>query len=188
MPASATLVSTDLVELFDTVPEYAEYGDADSIQNLEADYRIALGRLAKSWGDQLLDVAEHPLVPLSQQETRAIDTLLERISEIFEQLNSFQISRCTKDDPKAEERMRHSDAQIISAAESATWMLHQLQSKVTCSEWLQSQGPGLQRRLRRLSRELRRRNRVLGPRAEDAASPTGRRSRGRKPSRRTSST
>lgn len=162
MPATATLVSTDLVELFDTVPEYEEYRSTDTIQNLEADYRIALGRLAKSWGDQLLDVAERPMVPLSQEEARAIDTLLERISEIFEQLNSFRISRCTGDDAEAELRMRRSDAQIMSAAESATRILHELHPNAACGHWLQTQGGSLQRRLRRLSRELRRRNRVLG--------------------------
>ncbi len=161
MSASATIVSSDLVELFDTVPDYQDYSSPESIKDFEADYRIALGRLAKGWGDQLLDLAEHPSVPLSHEDAQAIDTLLERISEVFEQLNAFRAPAFDPNSEVGRQRLQVSDGQILHTVESAIGDLSHLNPASGPCQWLDAHAGDFQRRLRRLSRELRRRNRLL---------------------------
>jgi len=167
MSATATIVSIDLVELFDTVPDYVEYRSPESIKDLEADYRIALGRLAKGWGDQLLDLAERPSVPLRQEDAQTIDTLLARISEIFEQLNSFRGAVFDPENPVGQQRLRVSDGQILHAVESTIGLLAQLDPASGPGLWLEAHAADFQRRLMRLSRELRRRNGLLRGQAND---------------------
>jgi hypothetical protein len=183
MSATATIVSTDLVELFDTVPDYFEYQSPESIKDLEADYRIALGRLAKGWGDQLLDMAERPSVPLSQEDAQAIDTLLERISDVFEQLNSFRGAVFDPENEVGRQRLQVSDGQILQTVESTICVLGALDPANGPCQWLDDHAGGFQRRLRRLSRELRRRNRLLrGHETRDSARRSARPSRDSKTS------
>jgi hypothetical protein len=161
MTASAAVVSAKLIELFDNVPEYVDYDCDEVVKDFESDYRIALGRIAKSWGDQLLDLAEHPASPLTRNETKTIDALLERISEVFEQLNTFEEVRVPADDTDRRETLRLVDGSILHAIEETASLMCGLQSKHAASLWLHDRAGKMYRRLRRLARELRRRNQVL---------------------------
>jgi hypothetical protein len=180
MSAAATIVSTDLIELFDTVPDYLEYQSPQSIMDLESDYRVALGRLAKTWGDQLLELAERPSVPLSSEDAEALDSLLARISDVFEQLNAFRGAVFDPENSAGRQRLRVSDAQILHTVESTMSLLAELDPARGPGIWIEMHGAPFQRRLLRLSRELRRRNRLLKGITEGPGSRTTR-SRGAAP-------
>ena len=171
MTASAAVVSGKLIELFDNVPEYFNYDCDEVVKDLESDYRIALGKVAKAWGDQILDLAEHPASPLTRNEARTIDALLERISEVFEQLNTFVIVELTSDDDELREHLRKVDGQILHAVEEMATLMWELQTKRGASLWLNERAGKMYRRLRRLARELRHRNRVLAGDVHSAHRP-----------------
>lgn len=161
MTANAAVVSVKLVELFDTIPDYVDYDSSDVVRDLESDYRVALGRVAKEWGDQLLDLAENPPTPLTRNESRTIDALLERISEIFQELNTFRDTRLPINDEDRRLQLRRSDSAILRCIEQNAILMHGLQPHDGGSLWLHGHANAMYRRLRRLVRELHRRNKVL---------------------------
>ncbi len=161
MTASAAVASAELVEVFDTVPEYVDYDSVDAVREFETDYRVALGRITKAWGDALLDVAERPIAPLTQKEIRTIDALLERLSDVFEQLNDFERTRIRADEIGRREALREADARILRTLEETADFVHELHPSRAPSLWLQRRGGMVYRRLRRLAQQLRARNQVL---------------------------
>lgn len=161
MTASAAVVSTRLIDVFDHVPEYTDYDCEDVVKELESEYRVALGRLAKAWGDSLLDLAEHPRAPLTKRETRTIDALLERISEVFEQLNTFERVALPASEWKRREALKLADSTILHTLEETAELMRSLQPARGASLWLNHHAAPMYRRLRRLSKMLERRNRVL---------------------------
>lgn len=161
MTASAAVVSTQLIDLFDHVPEYQDYDCPDVVKELEADYRVAMGRVTKAWGDALLDLAERPRSPLTKQELRTIDALLDRITEIFDQLNTFEQTRLPAKATERRERLRVADGSILKTIEEAAQLIAALQPSRGVSLWLNENAAPMYRRLRRITKELRVRNRVL---------------------------
>ena len=93
MAASADVVNKVLIEIFESVPEYDDYGDPDAIRAGEDTYRVALARLTKNWGDQLLELAEEPPTPLTGHDVHTIDALVENIAAIITQLNDLDRAR-----------------------------------------------------------------------------------------------
>ena len=161
MTANAAVVSTKLVELFDTVPDYLDYECEEAVRDTESDYRVALGRVAKAWGDQLLDLAEHPPSPLTRNERRTIDTLLNLIGQVFRELNSFQDTYLPPGDRRRRLRLRRSDGAILRCVEQSVRVMDALQTRDGPALWLHGNASGMYRRLRRLTRELHRRNELL---------------------------
>ena len=182
--SAAAVVSGLMVEVFDHVPEYLEYDHADSVHVSESGYRVALGRVAKAWGDQLLDLAENPGNGLTRTETRTIDALLERISEIFAELNAFDHAELPSDDTRRRLQLREADASILDTVEEAAALMRRLRLTQGPSLWLQDNAGPVYRRLRRIARQLERRNQVLvGRPARSRSSRRERDRRGRRPHR-----
>lgn len=159
---AAAVVSSQMVDVFHHVPEYRDYDHADSVRDGESHYRVALGRVAKAWGDQLLDLVENPRTGLTRTETRTIDALLERISEVFAQLNAFDLSEFRSDDTRRRMQLREADGAILDTVEEGSALMRDLRLTQGASLWLHDHAGAMYRRLRRLARQLERRNAVLG--------------------------
>jgi hypothetical protein len=161
MTANAAVVSTKLVELFDTVPDYLDYECEEAVRDTESDYRVALGRVAKAWGDQLLELAEHPPSPLTRNERQTIDILLNLIGQVFRELNTFQDTFLPPGDRRRRLRLRRSDGTILRCMEQSVRLMDALHPRDGAALWLHGSASGMYRRLRRLTRELHRRNELL---------------------------
>ena len=177
---AAAVVPDALVDVFEHVPEYSGYDSPDFVQSCESDFRISLGRVIKSWGDQLLDLAERPDTPLSQADMHAIDVLLSAIGDLFDQLNRFRSTRVTPRERLRRESLRRADAAIIELMEETSLVMRELRAQRLGTRWLHDHADDLTDRLHSLTRRLRRRNEVLlDPRALASARPAGPRAGGR---------
>ena len=161
---AAAVVSNLMIDVFHHVPEYRDYHRADSVRDGESNYRVALGRVAKAWGDQLLDLAENPSTGLTRTEARTIDALLERISEVFAQLNAFDLAELDSDDHQRRTELREADGTILDTVEEGAALMRDLRMTQGASFWLHDHAGAMYRRLRRLARQLEYRNAVLGGR------------------------
>lgn len=175
MVASAGVVNESLIDIFECVPDYARYGDPAAIREDEDAYRIAVARLAKSWGDQLLELAEAPPTPLTGRDVHTLDALVEKISAVITQLNDLDRARTL-----AVSGMRHlalleADAAILRALEETSRRMQELNRPRSASLWIKDNAAPIYRRLRRLGQEIALRNQVLralrSPWSEDSKAP-----------------
>ena len=161
MAASAGVVSEALIDIFESVPEYDAYGDPEAIRLSEDCYRIAVARLAKTWGDQLLELAEAPPTPLTGHDVHTIDTLVEKITAILTQLNDLDRARTLSASGTRHRALLEADAAILKALEDTSRRMQGLNGPRSASLWLKDNAPAIYRRLRRLGRDIALRNQVL---------------------------
>jgi hypothetical protein len=173
MAASADVVDKALIEIFETVPEYDTYGDPEALRISEDTYRVALARLTKTWGDQLLELAEAPPTPLTGRDVSTIDALVEKISGILSLLNGLQRARTLGTEGARREALLETDAAILKALEDTCRMMHALDGPRSASLWLKDNAAPIYRRLGRLSRDISRRNQVLLTRRRSPSSDFG---------------
>lgn len=166
MAAGADVVNKALIEIFESVPEYDDYGDPDAIRIGEDTYRVALGRLAKAWGDQLLELAEEPPTPLTGRDVHTIDALVEKISAIIVQLNDLDRARTLDRAGLRHRALLEADAAILKSLEETSRMMQALSAPRSASLWLKDNAAPIYRRLRRLGRDIARRNQVLRARRQ----------------------
>ena len=152
MVASAGVVSEALIDIFESVPEYDEYVDPEAIRPSEDAYRIAVARLAKTWGDQLLELAEEPPTPLTGQDVHTIDTLVEKISAVLTQLNDLDRARTLATSGTRRRALQEADAAILKALEETSRRMHELNGPRSVNLWLKDNAAAIYRRLRRLGR------------------------------------
>lgn len=161
MGATAGVVSKNLIEVFESVPEYALYDDPDAVRLGEDAYRVAVGRLTKHWGDQLLELAEAPPTPITGRDLNVIDALVERVSAVINQLNDLDRARVVEHDGMRSEALRVADAAILKALEEISRLMRGISGPRTASLWLKDSAAPIYRRLRRLDRDIARRNQIL---------------------------
>lgn len=161
MAAAADVVSKTLVEIFESVPEYADYDDPEVIRQSEDAYRIALGHLTKTWGEQLLELAEQPPTPLTSHDVHTIDALVEKVSAVISQLNDLDRARTLGPGEQRHAALRESDAAILKALEEMSRMMLGIGGPRSVTLWLKANAAPMYRRLHRLSRDIGRRNQVL---------------------------
>lgn len=176
MNASADVVSESLIGIFESIPEYEAYADPESIRICEDAYRIAVARLTKTWGDQLLELAEAPPTPLTGHDVHTIDALVEKISAVITQLNDLESARTLAAAGHRHRALLESDAAILKALEGTSRRMQELSGPRSASLWLKDNAAAIYRHLRRLSRDIARRNQVLRARRQpwrdDTASVT----------------
>jgi hypothetical protein len=174
MTDRAAMVAPRLVDLIRALPEYEAYGDADTAYHSESPYRLAIGRLLKDWGDRLLDIAEFQGRFLSAEQARAIDALVQRISDVFRLLNcSGHIALDTRDRELLRE-LRGTDARLLRLLEESSELTGELRRSDMSVEWLRTTAGPLYRRLRRIRRQAQLRNELLGLTPEPLAKPAQR--------------
>lgn len=161
MAATADVVSKTLIEIFESVPEYADYDDPEAIRQSEDAYRIALGYLTKTWGEQLLEIAEEPPTPLTSHDLHTIDALVEKVSAVITQLNDLDRARTLGSGEQRRTALRETDAAILKALEETSRMMQGINGPRSVSLWLKANAAPIYRRLYRLSRDIARRNQVL---------------------------
>lgn len=161
MSATADVVSRSLIEIFESVPEYADYGDPETMRSGEDAYRIAVGQLAKHWGDQLLDLAETPPTPLTGRDVHVIDALVEKVGAVIGQLDDLDRARILDHEGPRSEALRAADAGILKALEEISRLMLGINGPRSASLWLKDSAAPIYRRLRRLGRDIARRNQVL---------------------------
>lgn len=161
MVASADVVSRTLVEIFDSVPDYESYTDPEAIRTGEEAYRMALGKLAKNWGDQLLEIAEEPPTPLTSRDVHTLDALIEKVSAFLSQLNDLDRARTLGTRGRRQAALRESDAAILKSVEETSRRMQTINGPRNISLWLKDNAAPVYRRLRRLGADLARRNQVL---------------------------
>lgn len=161
MRSSADVASGCLIEVFDKVPDYSSYVDPDAIRPGEDGYRVAVGRLAKYWGDQLLEIAEDPPTPITGHDVHTLDILVETISALITQLNDLDRARPLESGSARDEALRIADASILKGLEETARLMGELVGPRTVSLWVRHHAGPVYRRLRRLGRDFARRNQVL---------------------------
>jgi hypothetical protein len=161
MASTADVVSKTLIEIFDSVPEYADYDDPEAIRQSEDAYRIALGHLAKRWGEQLLEIAEEPPTPLTSHDVHTIDALVEKVSAVIAQLNDLDRARTLGARGQRRAALRESDAAILKALEEMSRMMLGINGPRSVTLWLKANAAPMYRRLHRLGRDIAQRNQVL---------------------------
>ena len=161
MGATADVVSKTLIEIFESVPEYADYDDPEAIRQSEDAYRIAIGQLTKTWGEQLLELAEEPPTPLTSHDVHTIDALVEKVSAVITQLNDLDRARTLGPGEQRHMALRESDAAILKALEEMSRIMLGINGPRSATLWLKASAAPLYRRLHRLSRDLAKRNQVL---------------------------
>ena len=161
MAAAADVVSKVLIEIFESVTEYVNYDDPEAIRQSEDAYRIALAHLAKTWGEQLLELAEEPPTPLTSHDVQTIDALVEKVSAVISQLNDLDRARTLGPGEQRHTALRESDAAILKALEEMAHMMLGLNGPRGVTLWLKANAAPMYRRLYRLSRDIARRNQVL---------------------------
>jgi hypothetical protein len=158
---AAAIVPDALVDVFEHVPEYSGYDDRDVVKTCESDFRISLGRVIKSWGDQLLDAAEHTETPLTRAEMHAVDVLLGGIADLFDQRNRFRPVLVDDDESTRRESLARADAGIIALLEEGAQLMRDLRTPSLAHRWLEHHAAEMAERLHHLNDRLDRRNRVL---------------------------
>jgi hypothetical protein len=166
MAASADVVDKTLIDIFESVPEYGAYADPDSIRLFEDAYRIALARLTKTWGDQLLELAEDPPTPLTGRDVHTIDALVERISAVITQLNDLDEARALATSGTRCRALQQADAAILKALEETSRRMQELGGARSPSLWIKAHAGPIYKRLRRLDRDVALRNQVLRARRQ----------------------
>lgn len=162
MTDRAALVAPGLAELIRTLPEYDGYGDADVAYHTESPFRLAIGRLLKDWGDRLLDIAEFQGNFLTQDQARAVDTLVQRISDVFRLLNCSGRIVVDIANPELLRELRTTDARIVRLIEEALALASDLRRTDVSARWLRGTAGPFYRRLRRIARQAELRNQLLG--------------------------
>jgi hypothetical protein len=166
MAASADVVSEALIEIFESVPEYGAYGDPENIRLSEDVYRIALARLTKNWGDQLLELVESPPTPLTGRDVQTLDALVEKISGVITQLNDLDRARALAAAGPRHLALLNADAAILKALEETSRRMQELHGPRNPSLWVKDNAAAIYRRLRRLGRDIALRNQVLRARRQ----------------------
>lgn len=162
MPARAAAIAPDtLVDVFEHVPEYSEYTEPESVKSNESEYRISLGRVIKSWGDQLLDVAENAPAPLTRQEMHSLDQILAGIADLFDELNRFEPTQLIESERARLDRLHRADAMIIALLEESQRIIEPLGVKRNTDQWFVERAEEMTRSLHALATGLERRNDVL---------------------------
>jgi hypothetical protein len=166
MAASADVVSEALIEIFESIPEYDAYGDPESIRLSEDAYRIALARLTKTWGDQLLELAESRPTPLTGRDVHTLDALVEKISAVITQLNDLDRSRALAASGPRHCALLEADAAILKALEETSRRMQELYGPRNPSLWIKDNAAPIYRRLRRVGRDVALRNQILRARRQ----------------------
>jgi hypothetical protein len=161
MASSADVVSKALIDVFESVPEYANYDRPESIRRNEDRFRLAVGRLTKAWGDQLLELAEEPPTPLTSRDIQTLDALVETVTAVIEQLDDLDRARSLRAGEGRHEALRRADAGILRALEETSRLMDSLSRSRSASLWIRANAAPVYRRLRRLGRDVALRNHVL---------------------------
>ncbi len=162
MTASAALSSPALVKLLETLPDYAMYDDLDSTHMVESGYRLALGRILKTWGDRILDLAEQPGTSLTRSQGATVDQIMEQIGTCFRQLNAHEMSDCDTSSWRRARPLRQCDSMLLRVVESSQELATELRFREARGLWLERHGDSFHKRLRLAARQLERRNSLLG--------------------------
>ena len=161
MSRSAKISPSDLVHVLERLPEYRDYDEGERAQELESSYRVGVGRMVKSWGDQLLDIAEHSPRALSRNHAALIDNLLEEIGEIFRVLNTMGTLDPFENEKQAEST-RRCDSRLLESLDEAQRLVSRLQQREFSGVWIEQNAKPLIRQLQHIERLLSRRNKLLG--------------------------
>jgi hypothetical protein len=161
MAQAARTSTAELVRVLERLPHYDLYLSGEKAIELESSYRVGVGRMVKSWGDQLLDIAEEKPRMLSRQQTGMIDNLLQEISEIFRVLN--QLGELQPfEDPRRVQSARQCDARLLASLDEAHRLIQRLRQREFSGVWVEQNFKPFYRKLRHIERLLARRNRLLG--------------------------
>ena len=179
MAQAARTSTAELVRVLERLPHYDLYQSGDKAIELESSYRVGVGRMVKSWGDQLLDIAEEKPRMLSRQQTGLIDNLLQEISEIFRVLNQLGALQ-PFEDPRRVQSARHCDARLLNSLDEAHRLMLRLRQREFSGVWVEQNFKPFIRQLRHIERLLARRNRLLGvlETAEEVSSESQQANRG----------
>ncbi|RKZ13398.1 hypothetical protein DRQ32_01690 [bacterium] len=161
MSSSADVVSKNLIEIFGCVPDYDTYTDPEAIRCSEDAYRVALALLAKSWGDQLLEIIEQPPSPLTSREVHTLDALIGKVSAVINQFNDLDRTRTLGPHGRRHTALGECDATILKAVEETARRMQQISGPRNINLWLKDNAAPVYRRLRRLGEDIARRNQVL---------------------------
>ena len=172
MVRAARTSTYELVGVLERLPHYDEYCDDGRAAELESAFRVGVGRMVKSWGDQLLDIVEAKPRALSRQQADVVDTLLQEIGEIFHVLNDMASLQPQTDSTRMESA-RRCDSRLLQSLDEAHRLVLRLHQREFSSIWLEQNATPLQRHLRHIEKLLSRRNRLLSviTGTEDASLP-----------------
>jgi len=162
MDGAATVGFAELASVIRNMPDYASYDRAAEAVAEERGWRLALGRLLKECGDQLLRVVElHPQL-ITDEQHDTIDALVERLGSIFRRLNRHGEILLPRDDRAAVAELEEIDLRLLVLLEEALALTAVLARDVRSSSWFTREAPRLSRDLAAFGEATEARNLLLG--------------------------
>lgn len=157
---SARALPLPLTELLERVPDYRDYGRPGRAERQEAPWRLGVARAVKRYGDRLMGVAEVE-GPLGGTESHAVDMLVSRVGDVVQQLSVRGECWVRPGDRGTRRELAVLDRRILSRLEDLLDRQVGLGRRVPVTTWLHAHAAPCYRQLRRLRRDVQRRNELL---------------------------
>lgn len=159
---AATVGFPEMASLIRRMPDYASYGARSEAASEERVWRLALGRLLKDCGDQLLRVVELNAQIITDEQHDTIDALIERISGIFRRLNREGAVCLPAERRAAIAELEELDLRLLVLLEESLALTAALARDARSSSWFAREAVRLGRDLAALGDAAEERNLLLG--------------------------
>ncbi len=162
MVGAARVSFPEMPWIIGRLPHYDRYESREAAAEAESSYRIALGRMLKECGDQLLKVVEREPNLITGEQHDVIDALVDAIGMILRRLNRQGVI-CLReggDDTIAE--LEELDLRLILLLEEALASTAGFTCAAVARGWFQREALRLSRRLSEFARTAEERNFLLG--------------------------
>lgn len=162
MVSAATLGLAPLASLIDELPRYRTYVSRRCAMHGERTFRLAMGRLLKACGDQLLSVAERQPQLITTDQSQTIDGLIEGIGAILRRLNRQGEIHLAGDRSDTIAELEELDLRLILLLEDAYALVARLDNGLAAAGWFEHDAERLTRGLAEFETATEERNFLLG--------------------------
>ncbi len=162
MVGAATVSIPEMTRLIGRLPSYEAYTSSEEAAEGERTYRLALGRMLKECGDQMLNAVERRPHLITSEQHDTVDALIDVIGLILRQLNRQGVIclRGAGEDTIAE--LEELDLRLLLLLEEALALSAGLAREGESASWFKGEAGRLSRRLCDFSRTAEARNYLLG--------------------------
>jgi hypothetical protein len=177
MKSAATLGHAPVARLIDELPRYETYISRRCAVQGERSFRLAVGRLLKACGDQLLSVAERQPQLITTEQSEMIDGLVEEVGSILRRLNRQGEIKLAGERRDTIAELEEIDLRLVLLLERAFALVEKLENGIAATEWFQRDAARLSRGLEDFEVATEERNFLLGLGWESELHPRPRRPR-----------
>ncbi len=159
---AASISFSEMTNLMEKMPTYADYRTADDAATAERVFRRAMGYLLKECGHHLLTIAEKKSQILNSEMEQTIDLLIERITLIFRRLDREGLVCLVGNCEATIIELEELDTRLIVMIEEALSLVRELETDVPAASWFKTEADLLSADLAAFSEMTEERNYLLG--------------------------